>query len=184
MATWLNVALGAGTHAEGIGGAAWFPLVLSAPMTDATRKITASSLPASSKMLCAAYAVIATFALVATWINEAPYVHSPSAFFVTFWHDAAVNGASRFAAADLLMLALSAAVFMVIEGRRSGVRFVWAYVALGVLVDGCVALPLFLIARELRIGASPTAQPRVLDTVLLAALAVWALGLTAWVAFT
>jgi hypothetical protein len=148
-------------------------------MTDTTRKLAASSLPTSSKVLCAVYAAIAAFALVATWVNGGPYIHSPTAFLVTFWRDTAANGASRFAAADLVTLALSSAVLMVTEGRRHGVRFVWAYVAAGVLVDASVAFPLFLIARELRIGERP--RLRGVDTILLAMLALVAVGLSIWV---
>lgn len=141
------------------------------------------ALPAASKVLCTAYAMIAAFALAATWVNEGPYLHSPTAYLGTFWRDAAANGASRFLAAEALTLAMSAVVLMVIEGRRHGVRFVWAYVACGYFVAISVAFPLFLIARELRIGASEKRRPHAVDTILLAALAVFAVGLTSWVDF-
>jgi hypothetical protein len=43
---------------------------------------------------------------------------------------------------------------MVIEARKLGIRWVWAYVVLGFLVAISVTFPLFLIARERRL-ASP-----------------------------
>ena len=131
-------------------------------------------------VVCAAYAAIAVFALIATWSNLGPYLHSPTDFLVTFWRDAKVNGASRFLTADALMLGLSTAVLMVLEGRRCGVRYVWAYIVGGYFLAISVTFPLFLIARELRIDASDGPKPSVIDTVLLAALAVFGASLTAW----
>jgi hypothetical protein len=140
------------------------------------------ALPTSSKVLCGVYAAIAAFSLVATWGNIGPYLHSPHDFLVTLWQDTAVNGASRFVTADMILLALSSAILMVIEGRRHGVRFVWAYIVGGYFIAISVAFPLFLIARELRIGAADGPRPRPFDTVLLAALSAFAAGLTIWVA--
>ena len=58
---------------------------------------------------------------------------------------------------DLALLILAAVVWMVLESRRVGVRFVWAYVVLAMLVAVSVTFPLFLIARELRLAALPPA---------------------------
>src|SRR5579875_3887680 len=96
------------------------------------------------KVLCVIYVSIAAFALVATWRNMGPYIHNPLDPFVKFWAETRVTAASRVAAADLLMLALTASVFMLIEGKRQGVRFVWAYIAGGALIAISVAFPLFL----------------------------------------
>jgi Terpene cyclase DEP1 len=116
--------------------------------------VQASSLPTHRKVLCAVYGAVAVAALVLTWANIGPYAHAPTDFLGTFWCDTKVNEASRLATADLLMLGLSTAILMVIEGRRYGVRFIWAYVVGGLLIAISAAFPLFLIARELRIGAS------------------------------
>jgi hypothetical protein len=148
-------------------------------MTDTA---TATSLPTSRKVLCVAYVVIAVVALITTWINVGPYIHDPTDFFVTFWRDTRVNAASRFITADALTLALSAAVLVVVEGRRHRVRFIWAYIVGSYFVAVSVAFPLFLIARELRIASSEGPRPRMVDTILLAALAVFIAGLTIWVA--
>jgi hypothetical protein len=44
-----------------------------------------------------------------------------------------------------------------------------------------VTFPLFLIARELRVGRTETTRLGAVDTVLLAVFAVVAAGLTIWV---
>ncbi|OBK65555.1 DUF2834 domain-containing protein [Mycobacterium sp. 1165178.9] len=141
----------------------------------------ASSMPISRKVLCGVYGVIAIAALIATWSQIGPYLHSPADFLGTFWRDVKVNSASRFIAADALMLALSATILMVIEARKHNVRFVWLYVVGSFFIAVSVMFPLFLIARELRIGASEAPPLRSVDTILLAVVAVAAAGLTTYI---
>ena len=50
-------------------------------------------------------------------------------------------------------LGLAALVFMVVEARRTGVRFVWIYVVLSFVVAVSVTFPLFLLARERRLSS-------------------------------
>jgi hypothetical protein len=70
---------------------------------------------------------------------------------------------------------------VVIEARKHKVRFVWAYIVGGLLVAISAAFPLFLIAREFRMGGSETSRLRTVDTILLAMIAVAVAGLTIWV---
>lgn len=65
-----------------------------------------------------------------------------------FIRAAYANHASASIANDLLFFALAAFVFMVIEARRLKMRFVWAYVALALVIAIAVIFPLFLIARQ------------------------------------
>lgn len=51
----------------------------------------------------------------------------------------------------------------------------------GFFVAVSVAFPLFLIARELRMGGSETLRLRTIDTILLAIMAVAVAGLTIWI---
>lgn len=141
----------------------------------------AASMPTARKIVCCVYGVIAAAALIATWSQGGPYLHSPSDFLFTFWRDVKVNSASRFIAADALMLAVSVTILMVIEARKHNVRFVWLYVAGSFFIAISVMFPLFLIARELRVGGSETPRLRTVDTILLAILAVAAAGLTTWI---
>ena len=80
-----------------------------------------------------------------------------------------------------MLFFLAAAILMVVEARKHGVRFVWAYIAGGFAIAISVTFPLFLIARELRVGRTETTRLGAVDTVLLAVFAVVAAGLTIWV---
>jgi hypothetical protein len=147
-----------------------------------TDQIQPASMPTSRKVLCAVYALIAVAALIATWSQTVAYLHSgPADFFVNFWHDAKVTASARNITADILMFGLSAAVLMVIEARKHGVRFVWLYILGGFIIAVSVTFPLFLIAREMRIGASDSRRLNAIDAVLLAVLAAGLAGLTIWV---
>jgi hypothetical protein len=141
----------------------------------------ASSIPTSRKVLCVVYGVIAVAALIGTWSQGGPYVHSVSDFLVTFWRDTKVNSASRFITVDALMLCASVAILTVIEGRKYHVRWVWLYIAGSFFVAVSVAFPLFLIARELRMGGSETPRLRTVDTILLAMLCCALAGLSVWI---
>jgi hypothetical protein len=135
-----------------------------------------SSIPTSRKVLCIVYGAIAVAALIATWSQ----IHSVSDFLVTFWGDTKVNSASRFIAVEALMLSASVAILTVIEGRKYHVRWVWLYIA-GALIAASVAFPLFLIARELRMGGSETPHLRTVETILLAILVCGLAGLSVWI---
>jgi len=142
------------------------------------------SLSTSRKVLCAIYALIAVAALVVTWSQTVAYVHSGLIdFFVNFWRDAKVTPASRNITVDILMFGLSAAVLMVVEARKYNVRLVWAYIFGGFLVAVSVTFPLFLIARELRMGSSEAPRVHSSDAIGLGVLALALLALTIWVDF-
>jgi len=135
-------------------------------------------------VLCAAYALIAVVALFATWSQTVAYTHgSPADFVINFWHDTKVTASSRNITADILMLGLSAAVLMVIEARKCGVRFVWLYILGGFFIAVSVTFPLFLIAHELRMSASEPPRLHAIDAVLLAVLAAGLTALSLWVDF-
>jgi hypothetical protein len=150
-------------------------------MTTADQADQASSIPTSRKVLCVVYGVIAVAALIGTWSQGGPYIHSATDFFINFWRDAKVTPASRFVTVDVVMLFLAAAILMVTEARKHNVRFVWAYIVGSFFVAASVAFPLFLIARELRMGASEEPRLHTTDTILLAVLAVIAAGLSIWI---
>ncbi len=139
------------------------------------------TMPLSRKVLCAVYGGIAVAAMIGTWSQGGPYLHSANDFFINFWRDTKVTPASRFVTVDVLMLFLAVAILMVIEARKYNVRFVWAYIVGSFFVAGSVTFPLFLLARELRIGRSEPLNLRSVDTILLTVLAVALLALAAWV---
>lgn len=104
--------------------------------------------------LCLFYGLVATVAFFATWIEALGHFRSVDslasvgAAAVRFVADMQITPAARTVTIDLLLLSLAAMTFMVLEARRLGIRFVWAYVALGLVLALGVTFPLFMIARE------------------------------------
>ncbi|MGK2901306.1 MAG: DUF2834 domain-containing protein [Mycobacterium sp.] len=134
----------------------------------------------ASRIRCAIYAAIAVIALVATWSQNIAYLDSPATFLGDFLTDLKVNPATRSFGVDLMLLCLAVVILMVIEARKHGIPFVWAYIVGGLLIAISVAFPLFLVARELRIGGTYPDQLTVIDKVLLAVVSVGVLGATVW----
>jgi Terpene cyclase DEP1 len=115
--------------------------------------------PRSRQLLCIVYGAIALLALIATWSQNLSYFRPEDGLvrgFVLatarFWPDTLTTPAGVSVTVDLGLFFLAAAVFMVLEARRLGIRFVWLYVILGFLVAISVTFPLFLIARERRLA--------------------------------
>jgi hypothetical protein len=111
-------------------------------------------LTSTEKALCAFYGLVAVVALVWTQIVLVDYLGSDG----NLTDDLFGNGAAHFATVDLLAVAIVGIVFMVVEGRRVGVRFLWVYVLLSFLVAISVAFPLFLIARQVRLAGQRTSS--------------------------
>ena len=150
-------------------------------MAQTTTPPPTSALPTASKALCAVYAVISIAALIATWSQNAAYFDNPGRFLVDFLNDSRVTPASRSLTVDIVLFFLAAAILMVIEARKHGVRFVWAYIVGGLAIASSVTFPLFLIAREMRVGRTEQTRLSAVDTAALAVLAVVMVGLTIWV---
>jgi Terpene cyclase DEP1 len=146
-----------------------------------TATTQAAGLPTSSKVLCAVYALIAVAALIATWSQNLAYGDRGASFIAAFWEDTKVTPASRSITVDIALFALAAAILMVLEARKHGVKFVWLYIIGGLLVAISVTFPLFLIAREIRIGRTDPARMGSADTIGLAILAVGTAAFTIWV---
>jgi hypothetical protein len=62
--------------------------------------------------------------------------------------------AATFTTIDLLAVALAATIFMVVEGRRIQLPWLWLYIVLVFTVAVSVAFPLFLIGRARRLAAA------------------------------
>ncbi|MDT7762691.1 MAG: hypothetical protein QOC63_2111 [Mycobacterium sp.] len=140
-----------------------------------------TALPTSGKVLCAVYGVISIAALIGTWSQNAAYFDNPGRFLLDFLNDSKVTAASRSLTVDITLFFLAASILMVVEARKHGVRFVWAYILGGYAIAISVTFPLFLIAREIRVGRTETTRLGAVDTVLLAVFAVVAGALTIWV---
>jgi len=117
-------------------------------------------MPRSRLLLCTAYAAIAILALIATWSQNLSYFRPEEGPFLgfifatgRFWPATLATPASVSITVDIALFSLAAVAFMLIEARRLGVRLVWLYVVLGLLVAISATFPLFLIARERRLAA-------------------------------
>ena len=113
----------------------------------------------SRRILCGVYATIAAVALIATWSQNVAYLHSSAGFLTSFLQDLKVNAATRSITVDILLFFLAAAIFMVIEARKLGIRYVWAYILGGMLIAISVTFPLFLIARERTLATTDRPDP-------------------------
>jgi hypothetical protein len=150
-------------------------------MAQTTTPPPAAALPTASKALCSVYAVISVAALIATWSQNAAYFDNPAGFLVDFLNDSKVTPASRSLTVDIVLFFLAAGILMVVEARKHGVKFVWLYILGGFAIAISVTFPLFLIAREVRVGRTEETRLGAVDTALLGVFAVVAAGLTIWV---
>jgi uncharacterized membrane protein YdfJ with MMPL/SSD domain len=114
----------------------------------------------TDKALCWAYGLISLAALVGTQWTLVAFLQSDGNGGLTgFLDDIVESPAATFTTIDLLAVALVAVVFMVVEGRRIELPWLWAYVAVVFLIAVSVAFPLFLIARTRHLAARRTAEP-------------------------
>ena len=105
---------------------------------------------ASRKWLCAVYALIALLALVGTWSHNVAYLDLG---FIganqKFWLETLVTPASTSITVDLLLFGCAVNLWMVLEARRIGLRWVWLYVLAGALIAISAAFPAYMIHREI-----------------------------------
>jgi Terpene cyclase DEP1 len=107
----------------------------------------------TEKTACVLYAALAAIALVGTQWTLVAFLRSDDNGLSAMTDRLTADPVVGFVGIDLGVLALVAVVFMVVEGRRWGIRMWWLYVALVFLVAASVAFPLFLIARTRQLAA-------------------------------
>lgn len=98
---------------------------------------------------CWVYGVIALVALVGT---QWALIDSLSSG--TDLGDLFDGPVATFTTIDLLAVAVTATLFMVVEGRRIELPWLWLYVVLVFTVAISVALPLFLIGRTRKLASA------------------------------
>ncbi|MCW2889192.1 MAG: hypothetical protein JWL58_6054 [Streptosporangiaceae bacterium] len=114
------------------------------------------------KVLCWTYGVIAFGALIATWSqNLRFFAQDGNGGVWGFVRSGYANPAAASITNDILFVLLAAFVLMIVEARRLGIGYVWAYMALSLVVALSVAFPLFLLARQLRVAraGAPSVPP-------------------------
>ena len=107
----------------------------------------------SEKFLCMLYAFLAVFALIATWSNNLAFLSMPQNRNIWSWYHALyANHAVASITNDLFLLAIVVCIFIIIEGRRLQMRYIWWYVLLSGPSAISFTFPLFLIARQIKIA--------------------------------
>jgi hypothetical protein len=84
-----------------------------------------------------------------TWIHNASYLHLgliPA--YIQFWRDTLVTHASASVTIDLVCVAFAVVLWMLLEARRIGLKYVWVYVLVGFVIALSVAVALFMMQRE------------------------------------
>jgi hypothetical protein len=141
-------------------------------------------------LLCTLYYAIAAIALIGTWRQNIAFMAERGTDFAhgfaVFWPALLVNRATISITVDLFLFVLAASVWMVLEARRLGVRFVWLYILFAILIAISVTFPLFLAARERRLAALGSGSKDtelalgIGDKIGLAALTIFTVAFTAW----
>ena len=107
----------------------------------------------TDRTLIVIYAAISVIALYATWSNNLEFFALPdNGGLMGFIRATKANPAAASIANDITLFCLAAFVFMGVEARRLGIRFVWVYMALSLVIAVSVMFPLFLIARQLKMA--------------------------------
>ena len=95
------------------------------------------------------YLAVAAIGLVGTaWFNVRSVLEpGDQAFFAAWFANPSVSSLAW----DLLAVASAASIFIVLEGRRLGIRWYWLYVVASFVTAVGFTFPLFLAVRERRL---------------------------------
>ena len=105
------------------------------------------------------YGLLSVVGLGGTWYYNIQFGNSGSPQgYVEAWF---ANPASSSAAVDVIVTALAACLFFVLEGRRLGRRWPWVLVPLTFLVALAFTFPLFLAWRERALARAARAPQEV-----------------------
>ena len=87
-----------------------------------------------------------------------PFLREHGLDFGLFFEQLFSNRIGAFFGWDVIVSAMVLWTFVVIEGRRSGVKHLWAPIVASLTVGVSLGLPLFLYLREERLERSPWAS--------------------------
>lgn len=93
----------------------------------------------------AVFGIIAVAGLVGTWTYNAIAIIERTDFLGDWFNNGPAVGSLT---TDLLVMAVAGCAFIVIEGRRLGMRHLWAYIVFSGLTAIAFTFPLFLMNRE------------------------------------
>ncbi len=107
--------------------------------------------------LAIAYLIVAIIGLIGTWTLNILAITQRSSFVGEWFSNGAATQSLQ---VDLLVLAVASGIFIVIEGRRIGMRWAWVFLPLAVVTAAAFAVPLFLALRERRVSLRGGAATR------------------------
>jgi hypothetical protein len=96
------------------------------------------------------YLSIAAIGLIGTAYFNIKGFTEPSDSFLAAWF---ANSAVISLSIDLLVVASAASIFIILEGRRLGMRWYWLYVAASFITAVAFTFALFLAMRERKLAA-------------------------------
>jgi hypothetical protein len=100
------------------------------------------------------YVSIAAIGLIGTaYFNIKGFTEPSDSFFAAWFANSAVISLSI----DLLVVASAASIFIILEGRRLGMRWYWLYVAASFITAVAFTFALFLAMRERKLAADERA---------------------------
>ena len=102
------------------------------------------------------FLMLAIFGLVGTWTYNIQAILQQNDFLGDWFNNGPAVGSLTM---DLLIMALAACAFIVIEGRRLGMRHLWAYIVFSGLTAIAFTFPLFLANRARRLHQLAQAAP-------------------------
>jgi hypothetical protein len=94
------------------------------------------------------FLVLAIVGLVGTWTYNIIAIIEQNDFLGDWFNNGPAVGSLT---TDLLIMAVAACVLIVIEGRRLGMKHLWAYIVFSGLTAIAFTFPLFLANRERRL---------------------------------
>lgn len=96
------------------------------------------------------FLVLAIVGLMGTWIYNVQAIAQQNDFLGDWFNNGPAVGSLTI---DLLIMAVAAFALIVIEGRRLGMRHLWAYIVFSGLTAIAFTFPLFLANRARRLEA-------------------------------
>lgn len=97
------------------------------------------------------YAALCVPGALLPWMPLAPWFGTHGLNVSLFFRHLFANGVAGAFALDVIICAVVVCAFVLIEGRRSDVRHLWAPIAGTFVIGVCFGLALFLYLRERRL---------------------------------
>ncbi len=94
------------------------------------------------------FLILAVVGLIGTWTYNIQAIVQRTDFLGDWFANGPAVGSLTM---DLLIMAVAACAFIVIEGRRLGMRHLWAYIVFSGLTAIAFTFPLFLANRARRV---------------------------------